>query len=88
MKIKDGFILRSICGEYAVLGEGLEQVNFNKLLSLNETAAFLWKEVQGKEFTKEDLVKLLLDNYDVTAEVAGPDVDKLLNTWITEGVVE
>ena len=88
MKIKDGFILRSICGEYAVLGEGLEQVNFNKLLSLNETAAFLWKEVEGKEFTREDLVKLLLDNYEVTEEVAGPDVDKLLNTWISEGVVE
>lgn len=88
MKIKDGFILRTICGEHVVVGEGLAQVNFNKLLSLNETAAFLWKEVQGKEFTKEDLVQLLLDNYEVTAEVAGPDVDKLLNTWITEGVVE
>ena len=88
MKIKDGFILRSICGDYAVVGEGLAQVNFNKLLSLNETAAFLWKEVEGKEFTREDLVKLLLDNYEVTPEVAGPDVDKLLNTWITEGVVE
>ncbi|MBR5924644.1 MAG: PqqD family protein [Bacteroidales bacterium] len=88
MKIKDGFILRTICGEHVVVGEGLAQVNFNKLLSLNETAAFLWKEVQGKEFTKEDLVQLLLDNYEVTAEVAGPDVDKLLNTWIAEGVVE
>ena len=88
MKIKDGFILRSICGDYAVVGEGLAQVNFNKLLSLNETAAFLWKEVQGKEFTKEDLVQLLLDNYEVTAEVDGPDVDKLLGTWIAEGVVE
>ena len=36
MKIKEGFILRSICGEYIVVGEGLAQVNFNKMLSLNE----------------------------------------------------
>ena len=88
MRIKDGFILRTICGENVVVGEGLAQVNFNKLLSLNETAAFLWKEVEGKDFTKEDLVKLLVDNYEVTAELAGPDVDKLLGTWVSEGVVE
>lgn len=88
MKIKDGFTLRQICGEYIVVGEGLAQVNFNKLLTLNETAAFLWKEIAGKEFSKEDLVNLLLDNYEVSAEVALKDVDKLLETWIKEGVAE
>ena len=76
MKIKEGFILRSICGEYIVVGEGLAQVNFNKMLSLNESAAYLWKEVEGKEFTKEDLVKLLLDRYEVSEEQAAADVEK------------
>ena len=88
MKIKEGFILRTICGEHVVVGEGLAQVNFNKLLSLNETAAFLWKEIQGREFTKEDLVELLLENYEVSREVAAKDIDKLVETWIQEGVVE
>ena len=88
MKIKEGFILRTICGEHVVVGEGLAQVNFNKLLSLNETAAFLWKEIQGREFTKEDLVELLLENYEVSKEVAAKDIDKLVETWIQEGVVE
>ena len=88
MKIKDGFILRTICGEHVVVGEGLAQVNFNKLITLNETAAFLWKEVTGKSFTKEDLVKLLLDNYEVEEARAAEDVDKLIATWIKEGVVE
>lgn len=87
MKIKEGFILRSICGEYVVVGEGLTQVNFNKMLSLNETAAYLWKEAQGKEFTKEDLVQLLLDKYEVSPELAAADVDKLLAIWMQEGVV-
>ena len=53
MKIKEGFILRTICGEHIVVGEGLAQVNFNKMLSLNESAAYLWKEAEGKEFTQE-----------------------------------
>ena len=88
MKIKDGFILRSICGEYIVVGEGLAQVNFNKLLSLNETAAYLWKEAFGKDFSKQDLVKLLLDAYEVSEERASEDVDKLLAIWQKEGVVE
>lgn len=88
MKIKDGFILRTICGEHIVVGEGLAQVNFNKMLSLNESAAYLWQAVTGKEFTKEDLVQLLLDQYEVTADRAAQDVDKLTETWIQEGVVE
>ena len=88
MKIKEGFILRQICGEYVVVGEGLAQVNFNKMLSLNESAAYLWKEAEGKEFTQEDLVKLLLDKYEVSQEQAAADVEKLTATWIQEGVVE
>ena len=87
MKIKEGFILRSICGEYVVVGEGLTQVNFNKMLSLNESAAYLWKEVLGMEFTRQDMAQLLLDKYEVTPEQAAADVDKLLAIWTREGVV-
>lgn len=88
MKIKEGFILRSICGEFIVVGEGLAQVNFNKMLSLNESAAYLWKAVEGKAFTREDLVNLLLEKYEVSQEQAAADVDKLTATWMKEGVVE
>ena len=42
MKIKKGFVLRQMCGENIVTAEGLEHINFNKLISLNSTAAFLW----------------------------------------------
>ena len=87
MRLKEGFILRSICGEYVVVGEGLSQVNFNKMLSLNESAAYLWKEAEGRDFTEGDLVQLLLDKYDVSQELAASDVRKLLETWISEGVV-
>lgn len=88
MKIKDGFVLRQICGEYAVVGEGLAQVNFNKMLYLNESAAYLWQQVAGKDFSKEDLVKLLLDRYEVTAERAAADVDTLIATWEEQGTLE
>lgn len=88
MKLKEGFILRTICGEHVVVGEGLAQVNFNKMLSLNESAAYLWEAVAGKEFTKEDLVNLLLEKYEVSAEVATQDVEKLVDIWVEQGVAE
>jgi len=88
MKLKEGFILRSICGEHVVVGEGLAQVNFNKMLSLNESAAYLWEAVAGREFTKEEMVQLLLDKYEVTHERAAEDVDNLLKVWVEQGVAE
>ena len=43
MTIKEGFVLRTICGQNVVSGEGTSQVNFSKLVSLNETAAYLYE---------------------------------------------
>lgn len=89
MKIKEGFILRSICGEYVVVGEGLAQVNFNKMLSLNASAAYLWQAVAGREeFTVEDLTNLLTQKYDVSADRAAEDAAKVARIWIREGVAE
>ena len=88
MKIKEGFILRTICGESVVVGEGLAQVNFNKMLSLNASAAYLWKGVEGREFTLEDLTALLLEKYDVSPEVAAADAAKVAEIWVREGVAE
>ncbi len=88
MRLKDGFTLRTICGEHVVIGEGLAQVNFNKMLSLNATAAYLWEQVQGKDFTVEDLVTLLTDKYEVSADQARQDALKLVQVWQEQGVVQ
>ena len=42
MRIKDGFELREICGEHVILSHGMDNIDFSKIISLNETAAFLW----------------------------------------------
>ena len=88
MKIKEGFTLRTICGEHIVIGEGLAQVNFNKMLSLNGSAAYLWEQLKGKEFTEEDAVQLLTGKYDVTPERALKKKKKLLEEWKKQDVVE
>ena len=88
MKTIEGFKMRSLGKDYIIMGEGASQVNFNKMLSLNETATFLWKEVQGKDFTPEDMVTLLTDHYEVTRERARQDIDNLLKVWQEQGVIE
>ena len=88
MRIKEGFILRPLLGEHIVVGEGLAQVNFDKMLALNESAAYLWEKVAGKDFTRDTLVQLLLDRYDVSAGQAAADVDRLLDSWQKKGLVE
>lgn len=88
MKTKDGFILREMCGENIITGEGLEHINFNKLISLNSTAAFLWNAVVGKEFTAESMAQLLVDEYGIDMELALKDSKALCESWIEAGIAE
>ena len=87
MKIIDGFVLRPLGEEFIVIGEGISQINFNKMISLNSTAAFLWENVEGKDFTVEDLTKLLTDNYEVEEERAAADTAAIAAKWIEAGIV-
>ena len=88
MRIKKGFVLREMCGENIVAGEGLEHINFNKLISLNSTAAFLWKELVDMEFDIETMAKLLIGRYGIDKELAIKDSTNLCQAWINAGVAE
>lgn len=88
MRIKKGFKLREIMGEFAVIGEGLEQVNFNKIISLNATAAYIWKEIEGKEFDADMVAELLLAKYDVEEDLARKDAAALVQKIVENGLTE
>ncbi|MBR5013879.1 MAG: PqqD family protein [Bacteroidales bacterium] len=88
MKIKDGFILREMCGENIVTAEGIEHINFNKLISLNSSAAYLWENLIGKEFSVEDMAALLVEQYDIDMELALKDSESLSKAWMEAGVTE
>ena len=89
MKQKKGFVLREVCGEKVIVGEGIEAVNFNKLIGLNDTAAWLWeKAAELGDFTAQELADALCQEYDVTPERALADVEKLMASWQSAGIVE
>ena len=89
MKIKKGYTLRSLGKEFILIVEGLEaEVDFSRMISLNESAAFLWKEVVDKDFDAEMMTSLLVDNYDIDRETAQNDVAALLKSWSAAGIIE
>ena len=88
MRQKDGFVLRDVLGEKALVGEGADAINFGKLISMNDTAAWLWEKASELgDFTEEQLVDAILQEYDVDKAKAQADVTKLINTWKEMGVI-
>jgi len=88
MRIKEGFVLREVCGERVIMGEGLGAINFGKMLALNETAAWLWQQAQDMgDFTVEALAERLYEEYEVTADEAKADVAEMIADWQEVGVV-
>lgn len=77
MKIKEGFLLRQVGDNHIVVPVGTQMVDFRCIITLNETGAFIWKQLQTP-CTKEDIVSALLAEYDVPAELAAADVDVYL----------
>lgn len=87
MKLKKGFELRTICGENVIVASGLENINFSKIISVNETAAFLWNEAEKLEtFTAEQLTEKLCGEYEVNPSQALADVKQTLTQWAEIGL--
>ncbi|MBP5303248.1 MAG: PqqD family protein [Bacteroidales bacterium] len=89
MKIKNGFVLREVCGQSVIVGEGLDAINFGRMLSLNGTAAWIWKRaMQEGEFTSESLASAMCEEYDVAYDRALADIEATLGKWKELNVIE
>lgn len=86
MRIKSGFELVSIAGDYMLIPIGDEVDDFNGTLILNEVSAFLLDKLKS-DMDRNDLVQLLINEFDVDKTTAQSDVDKMLSELIEMGVV-
>ena len=59
MKIKEGFVLEEVGGAYLAVAVGSLTGNFNGMVRLNNTGAFLWKLLSEGEYTRDELAKEL-----------------------------
>ncbi len=77
MKVKQDFMIKKILDDYIVVPVGEELVNFDAMITLNETGAFLWEQLQ-EDKTEEELVKALCAEYDVSQDIAKSDISEFI----------
>ena len=87
MKLKTGFALHEVCGEKVLIAEGIENINFSKMVNLNSTAALLWEKANEADFTAESLAKILTEEYEVDYSEALKDTQDLINQWQELGLI-
>lgn len=90
MRIIEGFRLRQIAGEYYILGEGLRQLQsgFNQVMQMNEAAAYLWENIEGKDFNTETIAQLLMAENDFTHEEAMEYAQQTIDCWLQIPIIE
>lgn len=88
MKIKSGFELHNVMNENIIVAYGKQNINFSKVITLNESAAYVWNNIIGKEFTAQTIADLLMQEYEVNETTALADGERLLVDWINVGLIE
>ncbi|MBQ3463812.1 MAG: PqqD family protein [Clostridia bacterium] len=87
MKVKDDFVLRKVADSYVVVPVNKLTLDFNGIITLNETGAFLFERLQ-QGTDREQLLQELLAEYDVSPEKAEKDIDEFLRKVTDADVLE
>lgn len=88
MKLLEGLTLRPLGEDFIVIGDGPARIDFSRVVSMNATAARLWQELQGKEFSPADAAALLTAHYEVSETTARADAERLIADWRRAGLIE
>lgn len=87
MKVKKDFLLRQVAGSWVAVAVGAQSVDFDGMLTLNESGALLWRALeQGAD--RRTLTQALTDEYEVEPAQAERDVDEFLRTLSEAGCLE
>lgn len=87
MRIKDGFMLRQFGDSYIVVAVGEGSEDFNKLITINEVGAFIYKFL-SEDRTRDEVVNAMLEKYDVSEEIAVRDCDAYITNLKTAGLLD
>ena len=87
MKIKSGFIMREIAGDYIVVPTGKAAVDFNGLITVNEVGKFLWDELLN-EADEDKLIDRVLEEYEIDRDTAALDVKEFVGQLQVSGILE
>lgn len=86
MKIKEGFVKKSVGGVEVVVATGEASADFNAMITLNGSGAFLWSLLEN-ETTEDALLAAMLEKYDVDEATAKRDISAFIKKAKDAGVV-
>lgn len=87
MKLRSDLTIRQLGDESIIVDPSQDMVDMTKVFTLNETAAFLWNQLQGQDFSVDNIVTILLENYDVTDKVARQDAQLMIDSFTKQGLL-
>ena len=86
LKLDKEYVLRQIGNDYIIVPVGKAALNFNGMITVNETGAFLWEQLL-KGTDNEGLLRTLMETYEVTPEDAERDIDEFLDVLYTNDIL-
>lgn len=86
LKLDKEYVLRQIGDDYVIVPVGKAALDFNGMITVNETGAFLWEQLV-KGTSKEGLLETLIETYEVTQEEAERDIDEFLDVLYKNNIL-
>lgn len=87
MKINGNLELKKIGNNYMIVESSNNNINMTNIYSMNESAAMLWQKIGFKDFTFNQLVNWIREEYIVEESTAKEDIIKLLKDWKEFGLI-
>ena len=88
MRLKSGFVLEEVGGTFLAVAVGERAEELKVLIKLNSTGAFLWQRLAESDVTEADLVDALLEEYEVSREVAEKSVATFVKSVRDGGLLD
>ncbi|MDE7421597.1 MAG: PqqD family protein [Muribaculaceae bacterium] len=88
MKKTEGFVMRRLGQDAMIVAESVYLIDFDRIVSLNSSAAYVWESLPNSDFSTRTIIDLLLQRFDVEEEVANNDAKELVNTWLQAGIIK
>ena len=89
MKIKSGFVLEKVGGEYLAVAVGERAKEFSGFIRLNSSGAYFWKLLSEADLSEADLVSAAMRDFEGVEEAQlERDIKALVKTLIDGGMIE
>lgn len=88
MKKIDGFVMRRLGQDAMIVAESVDLIDFDRIVSLNPSAAYIWESLPDTDFSTHTITDLLTRQYDVEEVVANNDAKDLVKVWLKAGIIK